>query len=267
VTELQGGNDIRRVTIGQLAVHTSGLLLPPDRPPWPTQRYSLVEFIRTLNDWKLDQGREPGKQHFYTHAGYVLLQLVLERRFGLPIADVLDRRVIRPLGLTSTIVPLRGADGHAELAPALMSRTVQGYDRRGEPVGQPGDQPTYYDFPGTGQMFSSARDLATFVAANLGELPIDHDLQEAMQSTHRGVFRADLRTVQGMAWEIIDYDGVVVVDKPGGLNNSSTYIGLVPSQKLGLVILTNRGDQYLYEVGRRFLVDLARDHSPIKNFA
>src|SRR5215831_7252402 len=37
VTELQRGGDIRRVTLGQLATHTSGLLLPQDHPPWPTE--------------------------------------------------------------------------------------------------------------------------------------------------------------------------------------------------------------------------------------
>jgi beta-lactamase class C len=259
VTELQRGNDIRRVTIGQLAVHTSGLLLPPDHPPWPTQGYTLAEFIRMLGDWKLNDGQEPGKQHIYTHAGYVLLQLALERRFDLPIAELLDRRVIRPLGLDSTTVPLRGADGRAELAPVLMSRAVQGYDGNGKSVGQPGDQQTFYDFSGTGQMFSSARDLATFLAANLGELRIDPPLQEAMQSTHRGIFRIDPRTMQGMAWEVIDHDGIVVVDKPGGIVNSSTYIGMVPGQKLGLALLINRGNQYPYEFGRKFLLELARD--------
>jgi beta-lactamase class C len=261
VTELQRGNDIRRVTIGQLAVYTSGLLLPPDQPPWPMQPYTLAEFIHTLSNWRLDEGREPGKQHIYSHAGYVLLQLVLERRFGMPIAELLDRRVIRPLGLASTTVPLRGPGGRAELAPALMGRAVQGYGGNGEPVGQPGDQQTFYDFPGTGQMFSSARDLATFLAANLGELPIDPVLQEAMQCARHGVFRIDPQSMQAMAWEVIDYDGVVVVDKPGGLDNSSTYIGMVPSQKLGLVLLINRGERFAYEPGRKFLVELARELS------
>jgi beta-lactamase class C len=63
----------------------------------------LAEFIRTLNDWTLSEGQEPGKQRIYTHAGYVLLPL--ERRFGMPIAALLDNQVIAPPGLTSTIVP------------------------------------------------------------------------------------------------------------------------------------------------------------------
>jgi len=261
VTELRQGGDIRRVTVGQLATHTSGLLLTADHPPWVTQPYTLAEFIRTLDDWKLSEGQEPGQQRIYTHAGYVLLQLVLERKFGRPIADLIDDQVIAPLGLTSTMVPPRAPDGRAVLAPALMSRAVQGYAENGDPVGKPGDQQTYYDFPGTGQMFSSARDLATFLAANLGEPPTNPALRQAMQFTQHAVFQVDARNAQAMAWEVEDHDGIVVVDKPGGLNNSSTYIGLVPAQNFGLVILMNRGNQYPHEFGRRFLVALARAHA------
>jgi len=257
VSELQHGNDIRRVTLGQLATHTSGLLLPPDEPPWPTRSYTLGEFIRLVNDWKLADGREPGKQHIYTHAGYVLLQLALERRFGMPIAELIDRRVTRPLGLASTLLPQRGANGRARLARPFTERTVQGYDAEGRPIGAPGDQETFYDFPGAGQMFSSARDLAVFLAANVGELPIDRGLEEAMQLAQRGVFRTEPEVMQALAWEVIERDGVTLVDKPGGLYNASAYIGVVPREKLGLVILINRGSQYPYEFGREFLFKLA----------
>ena len=44
--ELGAGGDIRRITVGQLATHTSGLLLPQDHPPWPTTRYTLAELPR-----------------------------------------------------------------------------------------------------------------------------------------------------------------------------------------------------------------------------
>ena len=46
---LSDGDDIRRVTVGQLATHTSGLLLPHDHPPWPTTRYTPASFIKALN--------------------------------------------------------------------------------------------------------------------------------------------------------------------------------------------------------------------------
>jgi beta-lactamase class C len=43
VTELDRGGDIGRVTLRQLATHTSGLLLPQDHPPWPDWGYTLSE--------------------------------------------------------------------------------------------------------------------------------------------------------------------------------------------------------------------------------
>jgi len=82
VAELQQGGDIRRVTLGQLATHTSGLLLPQDHPPWPDRGYTLPEFIRTLNAWKAE--KSPGQQHLYTHAGFIVLQLALERATARP---------------------------------------------------------------------------------------------------------------------------------------------------------------------------------------
>ena len=43
--ELRPDRDISRITIGQLATHTSGLLLPTDHPPWPKSGYTLPQFI------------------------------------------------------------------------------------------------------------------------------------------------------------------------------------------------------------------------------
>ena len=99
-------------------------------------------------------------------------------------------------------------------------------------------------------MFSSARDLATFLAAQLGELPIDPQLRDAMQLTQQGVFRISPRNTQALAWEVNDYGGPLIVDKPGGLYNFSTYIGMVPKSRLGIVILANRGDMHPFEAAR-----------------
>ena len=202
-----------------------------------------------LNGWTPEDGEEPGKQHTYTHAGYVLLQVALERRFGMPIAELMNRRLLKPLGMTSTFVPERG-----DLAAEIPERAVQGYSEDGHPVGAPGDQQSYFDFPGTGQMFASARDLATFLAAELDELPLDPVLRAAMQWTQQPVFRISLRNAQAMAWEVNAFGGPPIVDKPGGLDNASTYIGLIPSRKVGIVILANRGNQYPHEIARETLL-------------
>jgi len=257
VGELRG-DYISRVTIGELATHTSGLLLPTDHPPWPDASYSLAEFIDMLNAWTPQAGEAPGKQRVYTHAGYVLLQLALERRYGLPIHELIESRILRPLNMNATLLPERGPDRRAIMSSALMQRVVQGYSENGMPIGPRGDQQGFFDFPGTGQMFTSARDLATLLAACLGDGAADPQLRQALQMTQREMFRVSPRFGQAMAWETIDADGASVVDKPGGLNNASAYIGLVPGRKVGIVLLANRGD-FPHEIARyRVLPALSR---------
>ena len=257
VPELRG-QYIRRVTIGELVSHTSGLLLPTDHPPWPNESYSQAEFIATLNAWTPQAGEQPGRQRIYTHAGYVLLQLALERRYRRPIGDLIKRNILEPLGMNSTLVPERGPDNVAIMSAALMQRAVQGYSDQGMPIGPPGNQQSYYDFPGTGQMFSTAHDLAIFMAACLDGEVANPALHEALQMTQREMFRVSPVYGQAMAWETVDVDGVDVVDKPGGLNNASAYIGLVPARKIGVLLLSNRGE-FPHEIARNHVLpSLAR---------
>jgi beta-lactamase class C len=256
--ELERGGDVRKFTIGQLASHTSGLLLPQDHPPWPVEHYTLPEFFRTLNEWKADADHKPGAQHMYTHAGYILLHLALERRFGAPLGDLLEQRILKPLGMTSTALPRqRGPNPRGELDATLIGRAVQGYDENRVPIGKPGDIQGYYLWPGAGQMFSSARDLAMFLAANFGELPNERPLQDAMILAHQPIVAISHNNAQALAWEI-NLNATPIIEKNGGLNNSSTYIGMIPSAKIGIVILTNRGELNPAEVGRRMLLRLVQ---------
>jgi CubicO group peptidase (beta-lactamase class C family) len=107
-------------------------------------------------------------------------------------------------------------------------------------------------------MFSSPRDMAAFLSANLGEAPQHRPLLGAMEFAQRDRFPIGPRDAQALAWEIAYEGGMRIVEKHGGLNNSSTYIGMIPSAKIGVVILGNRGNQFPGEIGRRLLLDLAR---------
>jgi len=254
VTELARDNDVGRVTFGHLATHTSGLLLPQDHPPWPDWGYTLPEFIRTLNEWKAD--KPPGMQHTYTHGGYILLQLALERRYGTTIDELIEQRILRPLGMTSTTLPWGDESPRGHLSPEEKRRAVQGYADDGTPLGLPGSQESYYHWRGTGQIYSSPRDMALFLAANLGEMPVEQSLREAMRLAQKGIVTIGPRNRQGLAWEISFGDEPTIIEKYGGLHNASAYIGMMPHRKLGIVILGNRANQYPNEVGRRIMLNL-----------
>jgi beta-lactamase class C len=123
VTELQKGGDIRRVTLGQLASHTSGLTRAPgETEPWHRGKYSLPDFIRYLNAWQAGPGHEPGQQDIYSNSGLVLLRLALERRFNMPFAALMEQRILMPLGMNATALPLPAT---------LRRRAVQAMARPG----------------------------------------------------------------------------------------------------------------------------------------
>jgi beta-lactamase class C len=244
------GDYISRVTIGQLATHTSGLVMPAEPEPVSPRGYPLAQFLGVLNNYTPEDGEQQGKQLIYSHAGYVLLQLALERRYGRPIDELIRDRITGPLGMDSTLVPERGPHDRAIMPREFMQRAVQGYSYDGSTIGLPGNQQGDFDFPGTGQMFSSPRDLAILAAASVHDAPVEGEMWKALKATEQGVFRVSADDVQAMAWEVIDDGGLTIVDKPGGLNNAQAYIGLVPAQKLGLVILSNRGDIHPFEPAR-----------------
>jgi beta-lactamase class C len=53
VTELQRGGDVRRITLGELASHSSGLpRVPQQYETWHRGRYTWPDFVRFLNSWK-----------------------------------------------------------------------------------------------------------------------------------------------------------------------------------------------------------------------
>jgi beta-lactamase class C len=254
VTELRKGGDIGRVTLGHLASHTSGLTRGPgEYEPWHRGKYTLPDFLRYLNAWRAEPGRAPGAQNLYSNSAIVLLRLALARRFDMPFASLMRERITKPLGMDSTALPLPAA---------LRARAVQGYGPAGRPIGKPGDQQGVLDFPGAGQVHSSARDMAKFLVANLGETPGQDAIERAMKRAQEPVFSVSPRFTQGLVWQRVRQGGVTLVDKNGALNNVSTYIGLVPDRGLGVVILCNRGKIPATRLGRQILLALADEAGP-----
>jgi beta-lactamase class C len=255
VTELQRGGDIRRITLGQLASHTSGLPRTPQEPGH-RGKYTWPDFVRWLNAWKAGPNHEPGQQYLYSNAAMVLLRVALERRFNTRFAALMHERITAPLGMSSTALPARRD---------LLGRTVQGYGPAGRPVGQPGEEQGIFKWPGAGQIYSSSRDMATFLAANMGQLAGHGSIEDAMAFAQQPVFTVSQRLKLGLAWQNVRSGNLLIRDKNGGLNNTSTYIGFAPQGKLGVVILVNRGKQHATGIGRQILYALAQERSEPSN--
>ena len=79
-----------------------------------------------------------------------------------------------------------------------------------------------------------------------------------MEIAQRPVASYGPHNAQALAWEVNTTTDPPIVEKNAGLNNTSGYVGMIQAKKIGLVILTNRGNQNPAEVGRRLLPALAR---------
>jgi len=86
-------------------------------------------------------------------------------------------------------------------------------------------------------------------------------MENAMRFAQQPVFTVNPHFKQGLAWQDVRSGTLLIVDKNGGLNNTSTYIGFAPERKLGVAILVNRGKQHATGIGRQILHALAQDQS------
>src|SRR5262245_56597078 len=253
VTELQRGGDVRRITLAQLASHTSGLPRHPGQyERWHRGRYTWPDFVRFLNSWRAGANHEPGKQYLYSNTGMVLLRIALQRRFNTPFARLMHQRITGPLGMTSTALPL---------PRDLLDRAVQGYGSQGQPIGNPGMEGGVFEWPGSGQIYSPARDMATFLTANMGELANHGPMENAMALAQQPVFTVNPHFSQALGWQVVRSGNLTILDKNGGLPNTSTWIGFTPQRKIGVVLLCNRGKQPATRTGRQIFHALARDQS------
>jgi D-alanyl-D-alanine carboxypeptidase len=104
------------ISVRQLLQHTSGLadLLAPMREPMaadPERRWTGAEVVAQLGGpWFA-----PGADYAYSNSNYVLLGMLVERIYHNPFPKVVERHLLRPLGLDETGVLLEAG------APPLIT--------------------------------------------------------------------------------------------------------------------------------------------------
>jgi beta-lactamase class C len=236
---LREGRSIRRVTLEQLATHTSSLpRVPTGRPRHPWDRRLVIDW---LMEWEAPY--PPGTKSLYSNLALGVLGYAIAEHEREPLERVWKRQFLEPLGMNHTFFEIPEPDRHL---------VVQGYGQNGEPV--PHDPPG--GWPAGGRLSSSGRDMAEFLVANLGEREDRPAITKAMQFAQRPFFKVSEHMVQGLCWQRVPLQGHLVIDKNGGLDGTSTYIGMIPEQHLGVVVMANKGKCQGTSVGRHLLLKL-----------
>jgi serine-type D-Ala-D-Ala carboxypeptidase/endopeptidase len=217
----------RSITLLDLATHTAGLpRWPSNNSPevWnnPFANYTMDRMYDFLSGYRLT--RAPGSTYEYSNYGFGLLGNLLVRVAGQADYEaLLLERITRPLGMESTRI---------ELTPDMRSRLATPHSSYSV-VTSLWDDPT---LQGSGSIRSTANDLLTFLAANMGMT--DTALQPALQLASTPQRPGEILAYIGLGWNLpgsgdgIHYHG-------GGLYGSSSFLAWDSERKIGVVVLMN----------------------------
>lgn len=222
----RGGHTIMLV---DLSTHTSGLPrlpnnLHPKDPANPYADYRAEQLYQFLSTSELT--RDIGSQFEYSNLGGGLLGHVLARRAGLDYAELVRTRITAPLGMKSTGVVL---------SPDVKARLAVGHNGELAAVAN-------WDFDvlaGAGALRSTANDMLTFLAANLGSVksPLATAMA-AMLSVRRPMGPPGAGEI-GLGWLVTKPKDDEVVWHNGGTYGYRSLVGYNTKTRVGVVVLSN----------------------------
>jgi D-alanyl-D-alanine-carboxypeptidase/D-alanyl-D-alanine-endopeptidase len=217
----------RRITLVDLATHTSGLPFAPAdlavTDPAAYAHYGDAQLFRYLATAQLTS--DIGTRWGYSNLGYGLLGRALARRASTGYEDLVRARITAPLGMTSTA---------ATLTPGLRARLAVGHDAQLRPTAA-WESPA---FPGEGELKSSAADLLTLLEAFMGTRPTP--LAPAMAAMLR-TRRPGPGFEQALGWWVFRTDAS---DSGFALFGGQTWgyhsvVAFDPQTHVGVVVLSN----------------------------
>lgn len=235
-------DDAGKITLLQLATHTSGL---PRQPMDLLTLENLLRYFSTgenfytqldsdtvltyLSDFTAPDARVPQ----YSNIGYALLSYILQHRTGESISSLANRLIFEPLQMdNSSFVPTTlksypyRALGHAGDQPKLI--------RRGELTP---DWTFQQNMVGAASLYSSARDLAGYARAHFSP-GNNAGLTRAFADVARTQFYRQ-KEAANIAWVTDTLADRQVTYQVGYIGGYSSYIGFDKQNQNAVVVLQN----------------------------
>lgn len=240
---------IGQLTAHQLLSHTSGLA----DDAVMHGAHDDAALGAQIRAWKPDRFfAPPGRIYSYSNPGYWLAGLLAETVAGKWYGDVVETRILRPLGMErSTFRPTM----------AMTWPLAQGHDERGSGPGarlavlRPAAD-NAANWP-AGSLFSNAHELARWVIALLnggrieGKQVLPAELIAALMKPHAAVPGGVVSYGYGLMSQ--RWRGVEVVEHGGSRAGYGSHIGMVPSARIGVIEVANRSGATLPRTRERIL--------------
>lgn len=242
------GSIIKTITLRDLATHTSSF---PDfisieahdtlfvgQPPPDDQIQWWIDWdnkLATIGSPNPCLDHKPGTCWNYSDWGFITLGFAIadSNRGVTPVyPDLLANVLTKPLGLTKTA--------------ANITPDVPGYDANGTVVKTP-----------PADLRSNAHDLLLFLKANLGVLGgVPDRLQKALLFAQQVHWKEEPKHTMGLAWQLPPPkapDDPQLVWKNGEAGGYTSYLGMLPSKRMAIAVLTNSDAANPTAAGAHFL--------------
>ncbi|MYR62484.1 serine hydrolase [Streptomyces sp. SID625] len=256
---VKGGEHI---TVRMLLNHTSGLgdfLLTPRFLPSLTgqeqRTWKPEELLATTPEQ--DPPAEPGEKYSYSNANYEALGLILEKATGSSLAELIERKITKPLGMKDSFLATdaawpagkRHATGYepdAKRLKALLSGTVDlpegvgfaGPERPGDNIDSAAIDPSWSW--AAGGMVSTAQDWQRFLTALVSGRLLPEARMKQMRTT---VDAPEEGGAYGLGLMKVDTPCGTVWGHTGGLPgySSEIYTDATGTRSVAVFTVTNFG--------------------------
>lgn len=251
------GEAFGEATIGHLLAHASGLPAlgwseTKMSNSWPIDGYpigNIDDFGTFLSDAPAWRAAEPGSRWFYSNEAYIALGVLLERSFGVPYRELIEQKVLNPLGMARSTFDVDVVEADVNRVQPVM------LDDNGGLV--PGAN-LYGEMPAAGGLVSSSGDMARLARVMLaaGRLPGGSRLftEASWQRMGAQVVHVDEGATPLTDWPLwgdprringaglqrhLGLFGTDVWGHGGGVMGGTAYLAVVPEREVGVVLLSN----------------------------
>jgi D-alanyl-D-alanine-carboxypeptidase/D-alanyl-D-alanine-endopeptidase len=220
----------RAITLLDLATHTSGLPFMTDEAPTfddsTGAKYSVAQLEQFLARHEL--ARDIASEWDYSNTGYWLLSRGLAHRAGMNYESLLQRRVISPLELKSTVLAL---------TPKLKRNLAVGHNAVLQPAPSVNAISMYAVMPAAGSLYSTVNDLLTLLSVAMG---YQSSPLAAASSAMLRPRREAPGGEQAVGWRIIGKGHKQLVMHDGGTLGYASAVAWDPKERVGVVVLSNQ---------------------------
>jgi D-alanyl-D-alanine-carboxypeptidase/D-alanyl-D-alanine-endopeptidase len=214
-----------QITLLDLATHRSSLTRMPTNINNPTNspypKYTIPEMYAYLSGHQLR--RDIGSEYEYSNIAVALLGHVIERVNGKSYEELVQEKILRPLGMRSSSTKMEN----------VREWLTVGHDENGLVAQARG----WEELPGMGALRSNAEDMLRFLAANVAE-PTTR-LHRLLRMSHEPRQVVTPNVDIGLNWQIHKYGNQRIITHGGATQGFRAQAAFDPATKRGVVLMAN----------------------------